>query len=177
MGQLAKLHAYPLRRHNENSFVFTTEQGNSYAIRFVRYWQEDVLPIYLGIDLEIYEIYFEVVKIQHKGYDARIQYTLMDTIIDFLSVNNRIGFFDIEREDGRGKELLRVYNIWLKMYEKATGKTGTMINQIVHNPGQSNSYIACIIHRDNQIVHEENAEELMTLALREIFPSGRIEAF
>ncbi|MEO0733143.1 MAG: hypothetical protein AAFZ52_09930 [Bacteroidota bacterium] len=169
-----RVQPYPVRSQGPSSYVFTTSYGNTYAISFIRYWQEDLLPIYLGQEFEVYEIYFAVVDMQKKDYDRRIQYTLMHTITEFVSVSNRIGFFDIDREDGRAGELLRVYNIWLKMYERARGETGIMINRVVHIPDKPSAYLACVFHRNNELLRTDNAAGIIDRALTEIFPNSTI---
>lgn len=177
MGQPVIYRPYPLRPHGEHEYVFTTELGNTYTIGFLRYWQEDVLPLYIGIDVSIYEIYFEVIEIQQKGADRRIQHTMMDTIIEFISVENRIAFFYIQREDGRGRELLRVYNAWLRAYEKQEGEAGIMSNRVIKLPTGSDKYVACVIHRDNELLGHDNADEMIDRAIMEIFPKAELEEF
>ena len=175
MGQSIAPRAYPLRQFGENAFAFRTECGNEYTIRFARYWQEEFLTLYLGIELAIYEIYFEVAEIRDHRYDPRIQYTVMDTIINFLSVENRVGFFDIHREDGRGLENLRVYKLWLTMYARRMGKPVSLIGRILHLPGQDDAHIACIVHHNNEILTADNSEAVLDTALREIFPRAQLE--
>ncbi len=175
MGRSVVPQAYPLRPFGENAFAFRTECGNEYTIRFARYWQEEFLTLYLGVELEIHEIYFEVAEIRDHRYDSRIQYTVMDTIINFLAVDNRVGFFDIYREDGRGLENLRVYKLWLTMYARRMGKPVSLIGRIVHFPDQEDAHIACIVHGNNEILTTDNSDAVLDTALLEIFPQAQLE--
>lgn len=177
MGQIQQPPGYELRQYAADAYLFTTVRGNTYTIRFIRYWQEDALSVYLDIEAEIYEIYFEIIEIKDRGYDRMIQHTIMRTILEFLSQDNRIGFFDINREDGRGLENLRVYRMWLRMYERGAEKRSTMINRIVHVPDQTDSHIACVAHSNNTLFQHRSADEMMDLVLKEIFPGAELEAF
>jgi len=168
---------YELAQYAPHAYVFTTERGNTYIIRFIRYWQEDVVELYVQEELEVYEIYFEVMEIKDKGYDRRIQFTIIGAIVDFLAEDDRVGFFDIKREDGRGLELLRVYRIWLKMYEKNRKEKSIMLNRIVSIPDQFDSHIACLVHPNNQCFKQQDVNQLMDRVLKEIFPRAALQPF
>ncbi len=168
---------YELTPYAPHAYVFTTERGNTYIIRFIRYWQEEVVELYLKKELEVFEIYFEVMEIKDKGYDRRIQFTIIGAIVDFLSENDRVGFFDIKREDGRGLELLRVYRIWLKMYERKRKEKSIMLNRIVSIPDQFDSHIACLVHPNNKSFKGQDVDQLMDRVLKEIFPRATLTPF
>ena len=168
---------YHLEEFAPDAYFFASERGNRYTIRFLRYWQEEAVSLYLGAEVAIYEIYFEIAEIKERGYDARIQHTVMETIKDFLRVDNRVGFFDISREDGRGLQNLRVYRMWLRRSHQGDERPPSMINRIVRIPDQYDSHIACIVMGNNKLFYQRNIDEVLDHVLREIFPRAELIPF
>jgi len=168
---------YPLLPLAPDAYAFESERGNRYTIRFLRYWQEDVVSLYLGVELAIYEIYFEITEIKQRAHDRRIQLTVMKAITDFLEVDNRVGFFDIYREDGRGLQNLRVYRMWLRRSEYHRKQKSVMINRIVRIPDQTDNHIACVIMGNNQLFVDQDKGRMMDEVLKEIFPRAELIPF
>ncbi|MEZ5042051.1 MAG: hypothetical protein R2828_19295 [Saprospiraceae bacterium] len=173
----AMLTPYPLQQYGPNEFFFTSNYGNTYEIGFYPYWQKDLMPMYTDFDLNLFEIYFEVVETKYKGRDRRIPFTLMNTIAEFVSVDDRIGFFVIQREDGRSKQLLKVYNLWFQQYEQVKGETGLMTNRVVSMDGEIASYLSCVLHHNNSLLKSTSPDELLNQVLKEIYPFCELDTF
>ncbi len=166
---------YPISEDSPNNYRFITDLGNEYTLNFVRYWQQDLIDLYSSIDIDVYEFYFEIFMRRKSGLDNRIPFTIFNILERFLKVNKSILFFVTQREDGRGKELFRVYQLWANLYYRSYYQE-TLIQKVdrsIWYGDFAEAYLSCL-YLKNDYVDSKFLENLLNELLYEIYPNCRV---
>ncbi len=145
MGQFDRLVGCHLQQYAADAYMFTSIRGNVYSIRLIRHWQEDAISVCLNADIEVYEIYLEIIERKDRSCDKGTLYTVMKKVWEFLECDSRIGFFDINSEDGRGKVYLCAYRTWLKILQRGIKNQTVMLHRVLEMPGQKDSHVGSLM--------------------------------
>lgn len=165
---------YPVADLGEDCFHFVTETGNEYNIFFAQYWQQDLFDFYSGAKIPVYEFYFEVLAKNHAGMDKRIAPTIFDTLDLFVSRTNSILFYITQRDDGRSRELFKVYQLWYRVYKQTRGDGLKKLDRAVRYGDTVEAYLSCLFMKDT--VNElDNVPLLLDTILHEIFPNADVD--
>lgn len=173
---LDRIEPYPVRETEDNTFYFTTTAGNEYQIYFARYWQQDVVDLYLNSRIPVYEFYFEVVHKSCAVMDKRIAPTIFSVVDDFVSRTNSVLFYITQRDDGRSKELFRVYQLWFNEYKRTRFNMLNKTDRAVWYGRMAEAYISCIYKADANF-GKKNIEEMINVVLEEIYPNARVTGY
>ncbi|NSL87185.1 hypothetical protein ECE50_010110 [Chitinophaga sp. Mgbs1] len=106
------LERYECSQINENAFVFATELGNQYCIKFEEHWvgSSGYLPG-IGERINICEMTFERWNIVSNAHDPKIAATIVFKGLEYLR-RNQVVFYTADNPSKRDKELFRLYHIW-----------------------------------------------------------------
>jgi len=165
---------YPVTEQEDNNFHFVTEHGNEYQITFSKYWQQDIVDLYLGFRVPVYEFYFEVMAKNHSGMDKRIAPTLFDIFDKFLLRTGSVIFYITQRDDGRSKELFKVYQLWYNLYKRSRGDELVKLDRAVYYGDTAEAYLACMFLRGT--VKDKRIPLLVNTILEEIYPNATVSS-
>lgn len=164
---------YPLVDLGDDSFHFITDQGNEYSIYFAKYWQQDLIDLYSGVRIPVYEFYFEVLAKNHAGMDKRIAPTIFDILDRFVIRTNSILFYITQRDDGRSGELFKVYQFWYKLYKRTRGDGLQKLDRVVYYGDTVEAHLSCLFMRDT-VAELDNVPLLISTILQEIYPNSTV---
>lgn len=173
---LDTMESYPVQETEDNTFLFTTSAGNKYQIFFARYWQQDVVDLYLRSRIPVYEFYFEVVQKNCSVMDKRIAHTIFTVVDEFVSRTNSVLFYITQRDDGRSKELFRVYQLWFNEYKRTRRNGLNKTDRAVWYGRTAEAYISCIYKADADF-GRGSIENMINVVLEEIYPNARVTGY
>ncbi len=168
---------YTYTELGEYNYKFVTDQGNEYSIVFSKYWQQDIVDLYGQMDIDIYEFYFEVVSRNATGMDKRIPHTIFCILESFLIQNKSVVFYITQREDGRGRELFKVYQFWHALYQKMHGGQGVIdkTDRVVKYGTVTEAHLSCLYLTDT-FSYDVQLDRVIDIVLAEIYPNAYISA-
>ncbi len=167
---------YEYIKTGANEFRFVTDNNNMYFVNFVKYWQEDVVRFISGIEINVFELYFEVENKLSNGFDNKIAPTIFRMLELYFSFDNTVVYFVTQRNDGRSSQLFRVYQLWHKLYKKSGRAFSDKIlksDRFVDSDGQTDAFVSCMTHVDH-FDEKIDFDKLTDFVLVEIFPNSTI---
>jgi hypothetical protein len=156
------------------NYSLVTEHNNEYEIYFSKYWQQDVVDLYAPVNIKVYELYFEPVRIEKKFNDKRLSYTVMSILQTFLKENDCAVFYATQRDDGRNQELFTLYKFWLRSFLQYMNEPVSKLDRAVFYEGLAESFISCIVLNRSIEESDMSADQVLDLVLAEIYPRATI---
>ncbi len=167
---------YAVVETEENTFRFITDHNNEYQIVFSEYWQQDLVSLYTRSQLPVYEFYFEVMAKRQSGMDKRIAHTIFSVVDLFLERSKGLIFYITQRDDGRSKELFKVYQFWYNQYKEKRGEHLQKIDKVVAYEDTVEAYLSCLFMKTT-LPDKVKASQMIDEILNEIYPNASIKAF
>lgn len=171
--------SYPFVQLENNEFKFITQNTNEYIVGFGDYWQQDVVDLYGNLDMPVHEFYFEVQLKKRMGFDNRIAFTIFDIVELFLRSTGGATYYVTQREDGRSRELFKVYQMWHRLYNRSRGEAAAnmmKVDRIVLYEETPEAYLSCLTLRQN-LPAGASLDQTIDCVLAEIYPNCMVRPF
>jgi hypothetical protein len=168
---------YAVFEYAENKYRFVTESGNEYTIYFIEYWQQDVVNLLSTFPVNIFELFFEQLNRKKIGYDKRLPFTIFSILDKFLWYKKSIIYFIPQREDGRSKELSRLYQLWATLYYKnrITQSHIAKIDKTILYNDFPEAHLTCLFSKFH-FISVSSIEKKLENILFEIYPNCQIKS-
>lgn len=139
--------AYPILQTDEQTYQFTTVNGDVYKTYFLSYAPYFSAYPDIASDVFGFSIERETDNNKHKGIDKRIATTIVRIVATFLISKTNVVVYVCDPSDGKGEARMRKFTGWFEFFTHESNKIFQMTSHF--DAGGMTLYTVLLFNKHN----------------------------